>query len=81
MMSRLYVPLMLVRSVLISTLLVVLSSNPFGQIVSCLGVLVLWCVYSFCYCPYRFYLRVFVRVFELFFCAQLTLLCISILKP
>jgi hypothetical protein len=76
-----YVPLLMARSVLIALCLVGLSEHPILQITASLGVFLLWCLYSFCYCPYYFYIRVFLRIYELIFCLQLTLLIVSIFKP
>lgn len=71
----------MLRSILISVFLVTLSFNPLLQTVACLSVFVVFCLYSLCFCPYRFYIKVFVRLFELLFTIQLALLTLSVLKP
>jgi len=71
----------MVRSLLISMALVFLSANAKGQIATVLALFLIWCIYSFCCCPYYFYIRVFIRIYELLFAVQLALLTISTLKP
>jgi hypothetical protein len=80
-LARMYVPLMMVRSLLIALCLVWLSEHPSLQVTVALGVFLLWCFYSLCFCPYSFYIRVFLHIYELLFCLQLALLSISTLKP
>lgn len=76
-----YIPLLMLSSLLISLVLVTLSFSPEGQIFAAFGVYLLWCLYSLCYCPYLFYIRVFIRIYELLFALQLVVLTIFIFKP
>ena len=80
-MARMYVPLLMSRSVCITLLMVVLSDNSTAQISSVLGFYLIWCLYSLCYCPYPFYIRVFLRLYEFIFFLQLIVLTVSIFKP
>lgn len=48
---------------------------------ACLAVFSVWCIYSLRYCPYYFYLRVFIRLYELFYFLQLTIMTVAVLKP
>ena len=73
--------MMMVRSFLFALALVGLSENPGAQIGTVIGLFVIWCIYSFCYCPYFFFIRVFIRLYEIIFLSQIALLAISILKP
>jgi hypothetical protein len=73
--------MMMLRTLVISVCLVLLAFNPIGQIVSSLLVFILFTVYSFIYCPYFFYLSVFVHIFEGLFILQLLLLTISVAQP
>jgi O-antigen ligase len=59
---RVYLPILLGRSLLFSIFLVVFSANPMIQAVSCLAVVIVWDIYSFMACPYHFYVRVFLRI-------------------
>ena len=77
-LSRLYIPMIMLRSLLISTALVFLAFYPVGQIVSSLIIFIIFTIYSFCYCPYYFYLSVFVHIFEVLFIIQLIILTVSI---
>ena len=81
MIGRMYVPLLMTRSVCITMFMVVLSANSSAQIGLVMLVYLIWCFYSLCYCPYSFYIRVFLRLYEFIFFLQLMVLTISILKP
>jgi hypothetical protein len=80
-LSRIYLPLVMLSSMLTSLFLVVLSWDSRYQMASSLSLFFLWCLYSFCYCPYPFYLRLFIRIYELFYFLQLSTLTISVFKP
>lgn len=73
--------MLMLRSFIISIALVFLAFNPIGQIVTALLVFILFTIYSFLYCPYYFYLTVFVHIFESIFIVQLLLLTISVAQP
>lgn len=45
------------------------------------AVYLLWYLYSFCYCPYPFYIRFFIRIYELLFGIQIFLLTLSVFRP
>ena len=80
-LSRIYVPMMMLRSLIISVALIFLAFNPIGQIVTALLVFALFTLYSFVYCPYYLYLRIFLHIFECLFIMQLLLLTISVAQP
>lgn len=48
---------------------------------ACLLVFCVWCIYSLRFCPYSFYIRVFVRLYEVFFLLQLTIMTVAVFKP
>lgn len=79
--SRLYLPMLMVSAVLISLLLVMVSISPEGQIFSCMGVFMGWCAFSLCCCPYPFFIKVFIRMYEFFYLLQLCFLAASVCKP
>lgn len=62
-LSRCYIPFMLLRSFIMALALVGLSSNAGSQIGAVVGIFLIWCLYSFCYCPYLFYIRIFIRLY------------------
>jgi hypothetical protein len=76
-----YLPILLLRSLLLSLCIVVFSSNPVVQVTSCVAIILGWDIYSFIACPYHFYIRVFIRLHELLFTLQILLLTISVTKP
>ena len=80
-LCRAYVPILLVRSLVLSGFLVGFSSRPVVQAVGCLLAVAVWDVYSFFACPYHFYVRVFVRLHELAFTLQVALLTVCVAKP
>jgi hypothetical protein len=80
-LCRIYLPMMMLRSFIISIALVFIAYNPIGQIVTALLVFIVFTVYSFLYCPYYFYLSVFVHIFEGLFIIQLLILTISVAQP
>ena len=71
----------MLRSALISVCLVLFAYDPLIQTSASLGIFALSFIYSLRYCPYRFYIRAFVRVFEILFMVQLFIMTLSILKP
>jgi len=80
-LHRIYIPMVMIRSVLLTITLVVFSFSSSLQIGISFAINLCWCIYSFFFCPYPFYLRLFIRIYELLFTVQLLLLTISIIKP
>lgn len=61
--SRLYIPLLMLRNMGIALILVFLSSTPELQIGMSFGVCVLFTIYSMIWCPYSLLTRLIVHLF------------------
>ena len=80
-LKRLYLPFMMVRSIMISVFVVAFSNNALYQVGCSLAMSLIFTIYSLCYCPYGLYIKLFLRSFELLFTIQLILLMVSVSKP
>ena len=80
-LSRMYIPMLMVKSLVISLCLVFFAFTPIGQIITSLLIFIVFMVYSFCYCPYNFNLSIFIHIFEVLFLIQLFVLTASAAKP
>lgn len=80
-LSRIYVPIIMVKSLVISLCLVFFAFTPIGQIITSLIIFIVFMVYSFCYCPYNLSLAIFIHIFEVVFLIQLFVLTASAAQP
>lgn len=74
---RVYVPLLMIRSIAVCVAMVVFSSSPLLQSALSLAIILLWNIYSLCCCPYSSYYLFFIRTHELALTLQLVLLTVS----
>ena len=69
-LHRLYIPILMLRTQIITILLVTLSHDPQAQVLSAFLIFLIFCFYSLCCCPYQTGLRIFIHLQEIIMLIQ-----------
>ena len=80
-MRKLYVPFLMIRLVLGSVLIILLSAEPRLQVGSVLGVMVIWTIYSLLCCPYPKFCKIFIHLNEFVYIGQIGIMLYSVTSP
>jgi hypothetical protein len=70
----------MMRLVIGSVLVVVLSSKPLLQVGSILGVMVIWTIYSMIFCPYNKFGKIFIHINEIVYLGQIGVMLYSVMS-
>jgi hypothetical protein len=76
-----FVPLIFLRNIILSTVIVILAYNPTHQAISCLSLTITSMLINLCICPYEGANRILFHITELILVIQIGILTYTVALP